>query len=55
MYNYYFIQNIKIALYVHGENLMPNQCMSMFRFTLGLKMNAKLLFDHSSHPTDALS
>ena len=35
MYNYYFIQNIKIALYVHGENLMPNQCMSMFRFTLG--------------------
>ena len=35
MYNYYFIENIEIALYVHGENLMAIKCKSMFRIILG--------------------
>ena len=55
MYNYYFIQNIEIAFYMHGENLMAIKCMSMFRFILGLKMNKRFLFHHSPNPTDPLS
>ena len=43
MYNYYFIQNIKIALYVHGENLMPNQCMSMFSIYIRFKNERKII------------
>ena len=55
MYNNYFIQNIEITLHMHGENLMAMKCLSMFRFILGLKMNIRFLFHHSSSPTDALS
>ena len=58
MHNYYFIPNIKITLYMHGENLMAIISISMFHVILallGLKMNTRFLFDHSSNPTDALS
>ena len=55
MYNYYFIQDIEITLYMHGENLIAIKCTSMFHFILGLKMNTRFFFDHSSNPTDALS
>ena len=54
MYTYYFIKNIEITLHMHDENLMAIQCMSMFRFILGLKMNTRILFHHFSNPTDAL-
>ena len=55
MYNYYFIQNIEITLYMHGENLIAIKYISMFRFILGLKINTRFLFHHSPNPTDALS
>ena len=55
MFNYYFIQNIEITLHMHGENLMSIKCMSMFHFILGLKINTRFLFDHSSYHTDAPS
>ena len=55
MYNYYFIRNIEITLYMRGENLMAIRCKSMFHFILGLKMKTRFLFDHSYSPTDALS
>ena len=35
MYNYYFIENIEIALYMHGENLMAIKCKSLFHFISG--------------------
>ena len=40
---------------MHGENSMAIKCMSMFGFILGLKMNTRFLFHHSSNPTDASS
>ena len=53
MYNYYFIRNIEIALYMYGENLMAIKCQRKFHFILGLKMKTRFLFDHSSNPTFA--
>ena len=55
MYNYYFIQDIEITLHMHGENLIAIKFLSMLRFILGLKLNRRFLFHHSSNPTDALS
>ena len=55
MYNYYFIQNIEITLYMHGEKLMAIKCQRIIHFILGLKMKTRFLFHHSSNPTDALS
>ena len=48
MYNYYFIQNIEITLYMHVENLMAIKYKNMFHFILGLKMNTRFLFHDSS-------
>ena len=44
MYNYYFIQNIEITLYMHGENLMAIKCIIMYvSFYIRFKNEHKIL------------
>ena len=42
MFNYYFIQNIEIALYSNVKILMAIKCKSMFHYILGLEIKINL-------------